>query len=294
MKITIKIAATLTIAFLCIYGALFYQNNRDTAPVADTALGLSYEHSATWLLNNRDAILRDGNPILWWMLGESARISGDARVQKLFDEYRNNLDRADPYNVWRAFFHPQQFRNARFSESEFISLAEYQQYFLYTLTCSPQLAQVSLIEAQNDPKFCWSGGRIIRPACVTHQMMGYRMARRNHCEIQNLETGIAILQKTIEKQLRYDPRVVDVYLQRVLMMIDSGARDRLRPRWVERVLEAQRQDGGWSDMQPLIPMGGGRYFGFGASGVTIAKPVSTFHATAQGMLLTSLLLHPPR
>ena len=133
---------------------------------------------------------------------------------------------------------------------------------------------------------------MIRPACVTHQLMGYRMAQRNQCAIDNLDGNISVLQKTIEKQLRYDPRVVDVYVQRVLMLIDSSARERIKPRWLERVIDAQQKDGGWSDVQPLIPVGSDKYFGFNANGVTIAEPVSNFHATAQGVLLTSLLLHP--
>jgi len=120
-------------------------------------------------------------------------------------------------------------------------------------------------------------------------LMGYRMAQRSQCPIDNLEANIAVLQKTIEKQLRYDPRVVDVYIQRVLMLVDSGARDRVQSRWLERVIDAQQKDGGWSDVQSLIPVGGDKYFGLNANGVTIAEPVSNFHATAQGVLLMSLL-----
>jgi len=294
MKFIFRILAAFIATLLLAYGIAFYINNRGTAPVSDAKLKQSYERSVVWLVSHRESILREGNPILWWMLGESARINGDVRVQQLVAEYRRNFDRSDPYSVWQAFFNPQKFRNGRFSESEYISLVEYQQYFLYALTCSDQLAKEPLIAAQNDPEFCWSGARTIRPACVTHQLMGYRMAQRNQCAVDNLDASIATLQKTIEKQLRYDPRVVDVYLQRALMLVDSGARDRLAPRWLERILDAQRQDGSWSDMQPLVPISGGRYFGFGGRGVTITTPASNFHTTAQGILLTTLLLHPPK
>ena len=289
MKLMIKILATLTLAVLCAYGFLVYQNNREAMPLSDEKVAISYESSVSWLLSHREEILRDGNPMLWWMLGESAKISGDDRVKKLFDEFLANNDRTAPYSVWQAFFHPERFRGGIFSASEYSSLVEYQQYFLYTLTCSKQLAQEPLIEAQNNPDFCWSGSRVIRPACVTHQLMGYRMAQRNQCAIDNLDGNIAALQKTIEKQLRYDPRVVDVYVQRVLMLVDSGARERVKARWLERVIEAQLKDGGWSDVQPLITVGGGKYFGFNANGVTLAEPISNFHATAQGVWLMSML-----
>jgi hypothetical protein len=122
-------------------------------------------------------------------------------------------------------------------------------------------------------------------------MMGYRIAQRNGCGIADLDAKIAVLQKTMGMQLRYDPRVVDVYIQRVLMLVDSGAMDRINPRWVERVIAAQQADGGWSDIQPLIPVGGGKYLGFNSKAVTVGVPISNFHTTAQGVLLMSLLRH---
>ncbi len=289
MRRIIKITTAFLILVTGIYGLLFYQNNRSVAPVDKAVIAQGYERGVSWMLTHREQLLRDGNSMLWWMLGESAQLTGDVRVQQLYDEYRKNLDRHAPYSVWQAFFRPEQFRNTKFSAAEYVSLVEYQQYFLYALTCSEQLAQEPLIAAQNHPDFCWSGSRIIRPACVTHQMMGFRMAQRNRCAIDHLDAHIASLQNTIEKQLRFDPRVVDVYIQRVLMLVDSGARDRVDARWLQRVLDAQRPDGGWSDMQPLIPVGGGKYLGFDANGLTVGAPVSNFHATAQGVLLTTLL-----
>ncbi|MFT3929409.1 MAG: hypothetical protein QM709_03825 [Spongiibacteraceae bacterium] len=290
MRRIIKILAVFFILGLGIYGFLLYQNNRQVSPVGKEKIAKSYEQSVSWLLAHREKILRESNPILWWMLGESARMTHDERVQKLYDEFRANFDRYAQYSVWQAHFRPEQFRDAVFSETEYRSLVEYQQYFLYGLTCSKQLAKEPLIQAQHNPNFCWHGMRIIRPACVTHQLMAYRMAQNIQCPIEYLDTNIAILQDTIEKQLRYDPRVVDVYIQRVLMLVDSGARERINNRWIERVLNAQLADGGWSHMQPLIPVGGETYFGFNATAMTFAKPTSNFHATAQGVLLMSLLL----
>ncbi len=290
---TLKIVAISMVILLCIYGLLFYQNNRAAEPVRNERIAQSYEHGVSWLLNHRQDILREPNTALWWMLRESARVSGDVRIQSLVDEFLKNFDVVDSYSIWQAYFHPRAFRNAVFSPSEYTSLVDYQQHFLYALTCSNQLASEPLIRTQNNnPDFCWHGARAVRPACVTHQLMAYEMIRRRGCYVENLDSKISILQNTIEKQLTYDPRVVDVYIQRVLMLVDSGARERIKPRWLERVLDAQLEDGGWSDMQPLIPAGGGKYVGFDARAVKIATPISNFHATAQGVLLMTLLRHP--
>ncbi|HEY3699629.1 MAG TPA: hypothetical protein VGK97_09885 [Spongiibacteraceae bacterium] len=288
MKKLMQTLLFLILIVFCVYGYFFYQNNRDTSALNTEQIAQSYERGVTWLLSHRDEILRDGNPMLWWMLGESARISGDERVAALYDEFRQNYDRYAADSIWQVFFSPAKYRGASFPAEAYQPLVEYQQYFLYTLTCSSQLEREPLIQAQNDPQFCWHGTRMIRPACATHQLMGYRMAQRNNCTIENLDKKIGVLQKTIERQLRYDPRVVDVYVQRVLMLVESDAQQRLKPRWLQRVLQAQLEDGGWSSMQP-IALVGGKQLVFDSKAVTIATPRSDFHATAQGVLLMSLL-----
>lgn len=100
-------------------------------------------------------------------------------------------------------------------------------------------------------------------------------------------------------------------LQRVLKkLVDSGARDRVKPvwakpAWLRRVLDAQTADGGRSGMQPLLPLGDGGgwastsgdgraphlFIGFNQRGA--GEPCANFHTTAQGVLLLSLLLHAP-
>lgn len=292
MKRIIKTALALLLVAIGFYSYFYYQNNYRIAPISRERIAESYERSVVWLLDHRDQIHRDGNPMLWWMLSESGRISGDERVQKLVDEFHDHFDREAPYSIWQSFFRPEQFRNATLSPSEYAPLVEYQQYFLYGSTCSKQLAAESLIKAQHDTGFCWRGARIIRPACTTHQLMAFQMIKRNGCEIENIDAKISTLQNVISRQLRYDPRVVDVYLQRVLMLVSTGAAEQIKPRWIERVISAQQKDGGWSDVQPLIPLGSARYVGFNATALTVAKPTSNFHATAQGVLLTTLLLNP--
>jgi hypothetical protein len=167
---------------------------------------------------------------------------------------------------------------------------DYQQYFMFSLTCGRDLAADPLIVAQHDAGFC-PGSHPISPACVTHQLMGFRLQQRGGCDrVPGLEKRIAELQEVIESQLTWDPRVVDVYLQRVVMLVDSGAVERIKPRWIQQVLEAQLADGSWSNLQPLVPLWGGRDFGFDAKLAGVGRPVANFHATAQGVWLTSLLL----
>lgn len=73
------------------------------------------------------------------------------------------------------------------------------------------------------------------------------------------------------------------------MLVDSGARDKVKPVWLGKVLVAQMEDGGWSDFIPIFPLGTFRYFGLTGHGIGRRTYESNFHTTAQGLLLMTLL-----
>jgi len=272
-----------------IYGILVWQNNRSALPPAPSEIAASWEKSVSWLLQNRDTVLSDNNPILWWMIGESAKATGDHRLQALYATFRARNDIENATSIWQTFFDPARYWGANFPRESFAMYADYQQYFLFGLTCGKQLAAEPIVDAQHSPGFCWHA-HPFSPACMTHQLMGYRFLQRTGCDrVDSLDKKIAALQSTIEKQLTWDPRVVDVYLQRILMLVDSDAASRVKPRWVERTLAAQLDDGSWSNLQPLLPIGGGRYVGFNERLLGVGRVQGNLHATAQGLLLLSLL-----
>lgn len=168
------------------------------------------------------------------------------------------------------------------------SFPYYNWHFIYAITCDRDLEQIPEITAQNEAGFC--DRYPLRPACVTHQLMGIRLLQDRECGTAEVLADIVEqLQQRIHRQLTWDPRVVDVYLQRVLMLAESGDARSIKPIWLQNVIEAQRPDGGWSGVDPLLPLGAGRYLGFGGRGFTLRRPVSDFHATAQGVLLFSIL-----
>lgn len=289
----VSIAVALLVAVG--YGLLVVHNNREVAPPSTEALLASREQATMWLLNNREKILSDQNPALWWMIGQSAQATGDVRLQSLYDEFLRRYRVEQPQSVWGAFFDPVRFWSMQFAPQSYRSAADYQQFFLFGLSCSEQFIDEPVIVAQIEPDFCWRA-HPLRPACVTHQLMGYRFMQRTQCfRVPELDRKVAILQDSIVRQLTWDPRVVDVYIQRVLMLTESGASARVKPRWIQRILEAQLADGSWSSLQPLVPVGRGRYFGFVATLAGLEPHVGNLHATAQGLWLMSLLQPgPPR
>jgi hypothetical protein len=289
IKKTIGLLVGVVAIFVVSYGYLVWQNNRAVAAPSRQDMVASWEKGVSWLMNNREAVLRDQNPILWWMVGQSAELTGDPRLQILFADFRRQYDLTNSRSVWQTFFNTSQYWGVNIPPANYAGMGDYQQYFLFTLTCGKEMAAQPVMVAQHDSDFCWKV-HPASPACVTHQLMGYRFLQRIQCDrVPELEKKIAILQNSIEQHLTWDPRVVDVYIQRILMLADSGARERIKPRWLQRVLNAQLADGSWSNLQPLVPLGGGRYFGFDAKLAGVGPVKGNFHATAQGLWLTSLL-----
>ena len=286
MRKGITALLVLVAIFAAVYAGLVWNNNRAAPPPTREQIDRHWESSVQWLLHNRQAILDNQNPILWWMIGESARVSGDERLRDLFNEF---LSRYEAQSVWWVFFDTARFRNTVIPPDFYHQFADYQQYFLFALSCNRQMALDPVISVQHETDFCLRK-HPLSPACVTHQLMGFRFAQRFDCaEVDGLEHKIETSQDRIVMQLTWDPRVVDVYIQRVLMLEDSGAGARIKPRWLQRVLDAQLADGSWSALQPLVPLGGNRYFGFNSRLAGIGQHVGDFHATAQGVWLLSLL-----
>lgn len=271
------------------YAALFHANNRDSAWPEPARLQAAFTAGFGWLGAHQDSILEQGNPALWRMVQQSAERTREPTLLALFAEYhRRYLEHGR--NIWQPLFFPG--RWVPLARDDTAGLDDYQQHFIYAISCDAELGQSPLVQAQLDPGYCnrypW------RPACVTHQMMGLRLMQRSDCgDAEATAAAIGSLQTRIERQLTWDPRVVDVYLQRVLMLVDSGAKEHLCPTWVNRVLAAQQPDGGWAGVDPLFTLPGGRSLGFGPRGFSFKPVRSDFHATAQGVMLMALLIEIP-
>jgi len=279
------------IALLALSGGyLIWNNNRSVAPPDQDQLNTTLENSIRWLTDHRAKILDTSNQILWRMVQQAGDVTGDTRLKSLFADYEQRYINKRPNNIWRPLFYPKSWVPVRFEE--IADFPYYNWHFLYAITCDRDLGKVPEIAAQNDPAFCDQYQYRLRPACVTHQMIGLLLLKRSQCGDQvQLDSSIETLQQRIRTQLTWDPRVVDVYMQRVLMLVKSGAGDTVKPVWLQQLIDAQQPDGGWASFMPLIPVGGGRSIGISRL-LSIGAPRSDFHITAQGVLLFALLANP--
>lgn len=280
-------AIVALLAIIVLYaGHELWRNNRSIDAPSPQSISESFEKSVNWLVNNREMILGKNNPMLWWFIKQSADITLDERLHALFSDYKSRYLNVQPESLWWHLFDVSS--NAPIVMWQLENFADYQLYFLYGITCDSGLAKEEIIRRQNDSEFC-AVYHPFSPACVTHQLMGVRLAQQRHClDSQVAQQLVLALQEKIAKQLAWDPRVVDVYIQRVLMLAESGVTHKIKPVWIQRVLDAQLPDGGWDSFHILFPVNQTQYMGL-TDKLLIKESKSNFHTTAQGVFLLSLL-----
>jgi len=283
----IAILASL-ILFSYLYGV--YKNNRDIAFPHEKQMQQQLEKSVQWLVNNESQILSDVNPMLWWMLIETYKISHDERISKLLEKYHQRNQQIQQ-SVWAPLFDGQQRQHLGAYSVQ--GLPYYNQHFIYALNCASGIErELPIVAQQNTAAFCHQADYFYRPACITHQLMGINFIFKKQCGfLENIDEVSQSLQRDIVSQLVWDIRVVDVYLQRVLMLLITGAQDSVKPVWIQQVLDHQLDDGGWGNFVSLLGPDTGKSLGFSPRGLSLGREKSDFHATAQGVYILSFLLN---
>lgn len=289
-KISLLIAVS-TMALVVIYLVAVLQNNRDASYPQKVKMQQQLEKSVQWLLRNQTEILSQNNPMLWWMLYETHKISHDVRISDLLEKYSQS-NRQIMKSAWAPLFDGQKHR---YLDSYSVhGLPYYKQHFIYALNCAADIEdELPVVTQQNNASFCHQNAYFYRPACITHQLMGINFLLTKNCNfLPNINEVSLSLQQDIVNQLTWDIRVVDVYLQRVLMLLITGAESSVKPIWIQNVLEHQLNDGGWGGFVSFTRWSDSKSLGFSGRGISTGQEKSDFHATAQGVyILTYLLSH---
>jgi len=282
-----RILGAFIVLFLIVivaFAVAVYQNNKITTSPTIAELQSSLDDAIEWLYINQQSIIREHNTALWWMLKEATDISDNNRLRVFYQKYKSNYLDKKPDNVWTPFFKPHYKPYVPPGITE--KLHDYQILFAYGLSCDKYLGEKSIIHKQLNLDFCRN--HFFHPRCVTHQQMGIRLLQQRSCgDYGQLSTKLLDI---IETEITWDFRVTDVYLQRALMLAEGGKISSLKPIWQKRILDAQMQDGGWSDFFPLLSLGN-KQIGFTSTLPAFGPKQSNFHTTAQGIWLMALLIN---
>ena len=265
-----------------------WKNNRDVVPPSQAEIKQHYDRSVDWVISNYSNIEDVRNPILWWMIKQAGLNTNNKSLKNIFSKYKKeHLDKM-PANLSTPMF--DKFYRPNVPDIVLLSsLRDYQLFFFYGLSCDTDLGSEPVIQQQMVPGFC--SLHYLQPRCITHQLMGLRFMQRYKCGYDTkVNETINELQKVVVSELTWDFRVGDAYIQRVLMLLDIGAYEQVKPVWVSNILKAQNDDGGWDDLHPILYLGNDYVFAHSSALPKIGKPKADFHATAQAIWLLSLLL----
>jgi hypothetical protein len=286
-----RMALAAFCALLIIYSVLLYKNNVLSAPVSQEEIENSFIVGVDWLVRNRLDLYEIHNPYLWWMISEARRNSRNPALSNFYQEYllrlrENPQQVANPFNV---IFLPSFQKPMPAARGITAYMEPYQLYLYYSFTCDSEWGNLKEVVQQHDPEFCWKH-HPFQPACVTHQLLGYWYQQIYKChKSEILDPRISRLKNYIHIQLLLDPRVLDVYLQRVLMLALTGDFEGISQSWVRQILDAQLEAGAWGSNDLVLNVGGGHYIGFTRHGIGLLRESADFHATAQGIFLMSIL-----
>ena len=276
----------LTLGLLAGAGVLWLRYGsaqHDEAPASAAELRLHWQASQRWMIDHESQVLADGNPMLWRMVRDAAAVSNDAVLADLVRRYRQRFFTREPVDAWVLLIDPKAAPRS-LTPAHLNELPEYMRLFAYGMTCDATLGATDTLRKQLAVGWCsaFAARRVVRQSnCVTHQLMGIALMQQRQCgDPAQVATLTRQLQDHLVDELALDFVVRDVHLQRVLMLYWTGAAERVKPVWLNRVLRAQRSDGGWnyeSSQERWLS--------------NDDEPAQAdFHATAQGLLIMALAL----
>lgn len=228
-------------------------------------------------------VMADGNAMLWRMVREAAALSGDTGLAQQVQRHRERYFSREPVDAWVLLLDPAAtLRNTRPAGLD--ALPAYMKLFAYGMSCDAAMGATPIVQLQRGPAWCsaFAARRVLQqPKCVTHQLMGFMLMQERHCgDAAQVAAVTRQLQDRVVDELALDFVVRDEHLQRVLMLYWTGVPERVKPIWLNRMLRAQRPDGGW-DYESA-------YAHWPAPADATAP--ADFHATAQGLLILALAL----
>lgn len=289
----IALAAGVLVAGFGLWIAYCEQRNSlDVPPASAAEIHDRLTRTEAWILSNQNRLLDEHNVMLWLFVRDAGRVTHDQRLLALASEFQTRQTNG---TLLQYFFDPNGSEQLAGQNIEFNAVwQDYQRLILYGATCNASARQDSEVLALLSPTGCEHRLLWLRsPWCRTHQLMGLRFVQKNRCD-PTAETAatISAVQDGILSELRWDFRVEDAYLQKVLTLVESGRRNDVKPIWIRRILDAQRADGSWDGVQVLARLPGGRVLAWSDGHLyprIRRQPEPTFHATAQGLYLLALL-----
>jgi hypothetical protein len=253
-------------------GALIY-NNVSVVSDADFAkrIDVSIASAEQWVKNNRMDILQVKNAALLKMLKECNELKANLLFEGIIENFMATKVRPE---CWKRLIDPNWpvdvLELNRIIEKESID----NKWILYAI--AKEDAKITPEEMHLFDPQRWQRRQL------THQLNALVTLKKRSGETnEKLDELIEHLCERLSSELVFDMAVVDIYIQKVAFVLRADHPEKIRVRWVERIIANQQPDGGWNDRWYFFTSNRRPIFNF-------AVPPSDQHATIQA--LTALYL----
>lgn len=237
-----RIAITLTV-LLVIVALTFVNNNYSFHRISRKEFSSRLDHaidsSTQWVVQHPDI---QGNPSLMYMVADMEKMSNDPRLQQMLQEYRYSRYVTDAQRPLAAVWARMVDSNARVPIVDLtqVPTGDIAEMVWDAYAVAPDRVLISEAQRENmfsPTKYYWGRRH--------HQLLALDMYRAYNGGSKDLNDTINHLAEKIARDGHFDFRVNDSYVQRSAFILGAERPDLIRPRWIERILDYERQDGSW-------------------------------------------------
>ena len=229
--LTLLFLGILTPAVL-LYNNISLSSDKDFTDSLNTAI----DKTVTWMVLHKSEVLVRGNVALLKMLQDCDQMQPNPAFSGPIDSFMLRYIRP---SCWKALLDP----NWPIQKLEFNAAIKQEiidnKWILYAL--ATEKADVTPEQIGLFDRDRWQGRQL------THQLWAIIHLSERTADNAKLNELIEHLSGRIAKELNCDIAVVDIYIQKVAFVLKAGFPEKIRRRWIERVIKNQQDDGGWND-----------------------------------------------
>ena len=222
---------------------LFINNNysllRTSRQKFSSQTDQAIEASTQWIADHPEVM---GNPSMVFMIADMEKMSGDARLRTMLDDYLHSRYVGNPARpitfVWARFADPQ-VHVPMLLAMDLGNVGFEERWDAYaTAPDRVELTNADKADMFSPTKYNWGRRQ--------HQLLALDIYRYYNGGSEELDQTMNHLAEMVARDGHYDFRVNDSYHQRSAFVLGAGRPDLIRSRWIERILDYQRADGSWA------------------------------------------------
>jgi hypothetical protein len=224
----------ISFAVAVAYNNISLWSNKTFAHRLDSAI----KNAEEWVKTHRSEILEEKNAALLTMLRECNDINSNPVFADITTSFLNT--RMTHYSrCWKREIDP----NWQITESELNQLIDKEyldnKWALYAI--APDKTKFDAEKSGLFDKQRWHRRQL------THQLFALTMLCDRYDSSERIKTLIQKLCDRLKGDMTYSLPVVDIYIQCPTFVLRAGFPEKVRRRWIERIIDEQQSDGGWND-----------------------------------------------